>query len=175
MAATATRAADALTYDATTCTRDSPPPALDGEIRFDELARAAAADDFGHIVHKMPQGILRPRSANDVAATIRWVAERGLHFAPQRQKHSVFGRGMTGDGLVGDMSHLRTIHNVQGGQTVVDAGATWRQVLAATLPQGLAPPVPTEYLGLSVGGTLVVGGVGPVRTGAGISGRPLTA
>ena len=104
MAATATRAADALTYDASTArTRDSPPPALDGEIRFDELARAAAADDFGHIVHKMPQGILRPRSASDVASTIRWVAERGLHFAPQGQKRSVFGRDMTRNSIVGDM------------------------------------------------------------------------
>jgi len=33
-------------------------------------------------------------------------------------------------------------------------------VLAATLPRGLAPPVLTEYLELSVGGTLAVGGIG---------------
>jgi cytokinin dehydrogenase len=33
-------------------------------------------------------------------------------------------------------------------------------VLAATLRQGLAPPVLTDYLELSVGGTLVVGGIG---------------
>jgi cytokinin dehydrogenase len=43
---------------------------------------------------------------------------------------------------------------------VVDAGATLREVLAATLPRGLAPPGLPDYLDLSVGGTLVVGGVG---------------
>ena len=43
---------------------------------------------------------------------------------------------------------------------VVDAGATWREVLAATLPRGLVPPVLPDYLDLSVGGILAVGGVG---------------
>jgi len=33
-------------------------------------------------------------------------------------------------------------------------------VLAATLPRGRTPPVLPDYLDLSVGGTLVVGGVG---------------
>jgi FAD/FMN-containing dehydrogenase len=42
----------------------------------------------------------------------------------------------------------------------VGAGATWSDVLAATLPAGLTPPVVPEYLELSVGGTLAVGGVG---------------
>ena len=43
---------------------------------------------------------------------------------------------------------------------VVDAGATWGEVLAATVPRGLVPPVVPDYLDLSVGGTIVVGGVG---------------
>ena len=37
---------------------------------------------------------------------------------------------------------------------------TWRSVLDATLKQGLAPPVLTNYLGLTVGGTISVGGIG---------------
>jgi FAD/FMN-containing dehydrogenase len=44
----------------------------------------------------------------------------------------------------------------------VDAGARWSSVLAATLPQGLTPPVLTDYLELSVGGTLSAGGIGGV-------------
>ena len=43
---------------------------------------------------------------------------------------------------------------------MVGAGATWRAVLGATLARGLTPPVLTNYLGLSVGGTLAVGGIG---------------
>ena len=75
-------------------------PALDGEMHWDEAARAAAADDFGHIVHEMPNGVLRPASAKDVAATIRWAAERGGSFAAQGQRHSVFGRSMAHDGVL---------------------------------------------------------------------------
>ncbi|HEY6423874.1 MAG TPA: hypothetical protein VIY28_11615 [Pseudonocardiaceae bacterium] len=57
--------------------RGSPTPPLDGEIRSEEQTRAAAADDFGHIVHRTPEGVLLPASGQDVATTIRWAAGRG--------------------------------------------------------------------------------------------------
>ena len=51
---------------------------------------------------------------------------------------------------------------------VVEAGAKWSDVLRATLPHGKTPPVLTEYLELSVGGTLVVGGVGGTTSAFGV-------
>ena len=36
----------------------TPPPPLDGELRFDEVTGNGRADDFGHIVHHMPEGVL---------------------------------------------------------------------------------------------------------------------
>jgi cytokinin dehydrogenase len=62
-------------------------------------------------------------------------------------------------GLVIDMSTLDAIE-VSVGQVTVQAGARWSAVLNATLPSGQTPPVLTDYLELSVGGTLSVGGVG---------------
>jgi hypothetical protein len=42
----------------------APPPPLDGELGFDEVTRKGRADDFGHIVHHMPEGVvLLPGSA----------------------------------------------------------------------------------------------------------------
>jgi cytokinin dehydrogenase len=134
--------------------------ALDGEIRFDEATRAAAADDFGHIVHRTPHAVLLPASARDVATTVRWAARHGRRFAPQGRRHSVFGRSQVADGVVADMTQLRTVHAVENDRVIVDAGATWREVLAATLPHGRTPPGLPDYLDLSVGGTLAVGGVG---------------
>ena len=55
----------------------APPPPLDGELRFDEVTRKGRADDFGHIVHHLPEGVLLPGSADDVAKTIQWAASRG--------------------------------------------------------------------------------------------------
>jgi cytokinin dehydrogenase len=137
-----------------------PPPPLDGEVRFDDQARTEAAEDFGQLVHRVPEGVLLPASEEDVAATVRWAAAAGRGFVPQGSRHSVFGRAQVRDGIVADMRRLRAVHDVQDDRVAVDAGATWREVLAATLPRGLAPPVVPDYLDLSVGGTLVVGGVG---------------
>jgi cytokinin dehydrogenase len=56
---------------------------------------------------------------------------------------------------------------VEADRVAVGAGATWRSVLDATLPHGLTPPVLTNYLDLSVGGTLSVGGIGGTTPHAG--------
>lgn len=127
-----------------------PRPPLDVEIRFDEAARAAAADDFGHLVHETPEAVVLPASARDVATTVRWAAEHGRQCAPQAQRHSVFGRSQIRNGIVIDMSPLRAVHSVQSDRIVVEAGATWSDVLAVTLPQGLTPPVLTDYVGRCV-------------------------
>lgn len=139
---------------------DMEPARLDGEIRWDEDTRAAAAVDFGHLIHRTPSGVLLPRSARDVAEATRWAGARGWHVAAQGETHSVYGRAQVSRGIVIDMSQLRTVHSVLDDRVVVDAGAKWSEVLAATLPKGLTPPVLADYLELSVGGTLVVGGIG---------------
>lgn len=129
-------------------------------IRNDEAARAEAADDFGHLVHHTPDVVLRPTSNQDVAAAIRRAAGQGRKFAAQGRRHSVFGRGQTHGGVVADMTGMHAVHDVRDDRVTVGAGATWREVLAATLPSGRFPPAVPDYLDLSVGGTLAVGGVG---------------
>jgi FAD/FMN-containing dehydrogenase len=124
--------------------RELPLPPLDGESRFDEASRAAAADDFGHIVHRTPKGVLLPGSDQDVAPIIRWAGGLGRKIVPQGQSHSVYGRAQVRAGIVIGMTRLRTVHDVQNDRVVVDAGAQWSEVLAATLLQGLTPPVLTD-------------------------------
>lgn len=120
----------------------------------------AAAHDFGHIVHKQPHAVLKPTSIADIVHLVRWAGSRGLRVAARGQGHSTFGRAMTEGGVVVDMRALSAIHQVQSDRIVVEAGATWSSVVDATLPHGLTPPVLTNYLELSVGGTLAVGGIG---------------
>src|SRR5918995_3176301 len=47
-------------------------PRLDGELTTDPAALAAAADDFGHIVHHTPLAVLRPGSVRDVVTMVRY-------------------------------------------------------------------------------------------------------
>jgi FAD/FMN-containing dehydrogenase len=156
-AALASRGAG-LTTAAEAVSSESPP--LPGDVRLDAEVRAAAADDFGHMIHKQPRGVLRPSSGADIASLMRWAKSRGVKVAARGQGHSIYGRALVEDGIVVDMSAMTAIGDIRPDRVVVEAGATWRDVLDATLAQGLTPPVLTNYLGLSVGGTIAVGGIG---------------
>jgi FAD/FMN-containing dehydrogenase len=135
-------------------------PVVGGAFDCAPKIRAAAASDFGHILHKEPRAVFRPASAAGVASLMQRAGKQGLKIAARGQGHSTYGRSMAEDGIVVDMSAISTVHAVQPDRVVVDAGATWKSVLDATLPRGLTPPVLTNYLGLSVGGTIAVGGIG---------------
>jgi FAD/FMN-containing dehydrogenase len=139
-------------------------PRFEGELRQDEEALAGASEDFGHIIHQRPSAVLRPASAEDVALAIRFARARGLRVAARGQGHTTGGQSLRGGGIVLDLAELRGIGPVQrgpeGGRVRCGAGARWSDVLRTTLAAGLTPPVLTDYLGLSVGGTLSVGGIG---------------
>lgn len=132
----------------------------DGEITLDEDVRARTGDDFGHIVHRQPHAVLRPASTRDVATAVRFAAERQIPVAARGSGHGSFGQAQARDGIVIDMSHLAAIGPIGPDTITVEAGASWRAVVTATAQHGLTPPVLTDYLGLSVGGTLSVGGIG---------------
>src|SRR5437764_15061464 len=59
---------------------------LSGELSFDEAVLQTAADDFGHVGHKKPNAVLRPRDAQDIA-------KLGQFAKPQAVKLAVFGQG----------------------------------------------------------------------------------
>ncbi|RZN02848.1 FAD linked oxidase [Bradyrhizobium genosp. SA-3] len=134
-----------------------PPKAL---LADDAESRAATAQDFGHIIQRQPRAVCKPRSSAEIADILRWARGQGLKVAARGQGHATYGRAMAEDGIVMDLAALKSIHRIEPDRVVVEAGATWHAVLEATLAKGLAPPVLTNYLGLSVGGTLAVGGIG---------------
>jgi FAD/FMN-containing dehydrogenase len=134
-------------------------PNLDGELVVDEESRVEAAEDYGHLVHRVPIAVLRPGSARDIQKLVRFANHHGLTVAMRGQGHSTYGQAQA-SGVVIDSSTLSTIHRIGGGYAVVDSGVRWLELIKATLAEGQTPPVATDYLGLSVGGTLSVGGIG---------------
>jgi cytokinin dehydrogenase len=135
-------------------------PQLRGALSFDDATLHWAAEDFGHIMCHRPVAVLRPASTADIASMLSYARSKNLPVAARGQGHGTVGHAQAPGGVVIDMSSLSAIHAIEAGVIVVDAGARWSQVLAATLPVGLTPPVLTDYLELSVGGTLSVGGLG---------------
>jgi cytokinin dehydrogenase len=149
---------------------ESPPPEDHRGVVIDlgTPALAASADDFGHMVHRAPARVVVPASDVEVAAAIRLAGERGMRLAARGQGHSTYGRAQAEGGIVADTRRLRSICVVEPDRVSAGAGATWSEVLAATLPLGLTPPVLVDYLRLSVGGTLTVGGVGAMSARHGL-------
>ncbi|MGH3158930.1 MAG: FAD-binding protein [Streptosporangiaceae bacterium] len=112
------------------------------------------------MVHHVPLGVARPGDQSQVAVVVHQALAQGLPVIPRGAGHSVFGQGQVEGGVVCDLTRLDQIRDIQPDRMTVDAGARWSSVLAVSSAHGLAPPVLTDYLELTVGGTLSAGGIG---------------
>ena len=141
------------------------------KIRTDRNSTAKASTDFGQMVKAAPEAVFHPATPADITALIRFSASSAAPFpvAPRGEGHSWRGQALAPGGVVVDMSSLGRGHrapriNVSpaGAEPFVDAGGEqlWIDVLRATLQHGLAPRVWTDYLRLTVGGTLSNAGIG---------------
>lgn len=138
-------------------------PGLDGVLLTAAADRAAAADDWGHIVSETPLAVLVPASIEDVRKAIKFANKHCIKVGPMSMvgnSHSTQGQSQAECGLVIDMSGLSDIHAINPGDAVVGPGVRWFELLQQTLPLGKSPPVLTDHIDLSVGGTLSVGGIG---------------
>ncbi|QBQ59290.1 putative oxidoreductase ORF5 in fasciation locus [Saccharomonospora xinjiangensis] len=135
-------------------------PGLTTTVADDEATLARFSRDWGGLVHARPGAVVRPCSTADVAAVLAFAAETGTPVVPRGSGHSCFGQSLTEGGIVLDLSGLARVHPGAGREVVADAGASWRRVTESALARGLTPTVLPDYLGLSVGGTLSVGGLG---------------
>ena len=136
-------------------------PALDGRLLLDPSDLAPYEDDFGHLIRRTPRAVLLPGSVADIAAMIEFCGPRRIPVAPRGQGHQTHGQAQVDGGLVIDLSPLNSITvDPEARTATVGAGAVWSALLTAGLAKGLTPPVFTDYIELSVGGTLSAGGIG---------------
>jgi cytokinin dehydrogenase len=150
-------------------------PPLEGTLHLDPATRTAFAEDFGNLVTRQPCAVLSPGSVNDIVEMVRFARTHGLKVSMNgqsgtpdlRESHSNLGQALVEGGVAIDARPLATIHAISGGSATVDAGVLWSQLFDAAAPLGLTPPVLTDYMHLSVGGTLSVGGIGGSTSRAG--------
>jgi len=135
-------------------------PAFDGSLLTDDASLDAAADDFGHFVHRRPVAVLQPGSVNDVVRMVQFARANQIQVAARGQGHSTQGQDQALAGVVIEMSALAQVQEINSTSALVGGGTRWLDLLAETVPQGLTPPVLVDFLELTVGGTLSVGGIG---------------
>lgn len=127
-------------------------------ISFRPGEAVAAAEDFGHMVHRVPVAVAHPRDAEEVAALVQHARQEELPVRARGSAHSVRGKAQCEGGIICDLSALDQIHEMRQEWVSLGAGARWNSVLSVR--RGLTPPVLTDYLDLTVGGTLSAGGIG---------------
>ncbi|KAM0974861.1 hypothetical protein ACFX13_018282 [Malus domestica] len=142
---------------------------ISGFLRNDTESINSTSTDYGHIVYQYASAVLNPTSPNDIASLILSANNNSAPFsvAARGQGHSVRGQALTSDGVVINMTAL-----ISNGSRIVvfespslgsyaDVGGEqrWIDVLRATLDRGLTPVSWTDYLYLSVGGTLSNAGI----------------
>ncbi|MFH8383857.1 FAD-binding protein [Kitasatospora sp. NPDC018058] len=148
-------------------------PALDGTVTLQGEGLERFSGDFGHLVSAAPRAVLRPGSVLDVQKTVAFAHRHRIPVAVNGQSgdaaavgaaglesHSNYGQANPRGGIAIDARGLDKVVSIRPGRAVVEAGATWAQLTDAGLKEGWVPPCLTDYLHLSVGGTLSVGGIG---------------
>ena len=149
-----------------------------GHLREQVRGRVIAADDVGYdearAVHngmfdKRPLAVLRAEQVADVIAGVNFARDNGLDLSVRGGGHSAPGFGTNNDGLVIDMTPMRTVRVDPGNKTAhAGAGATWGDFNHATHAFGLATTggiiSTTGVTGLTLGG-----GIGYLARGCGLS------
>ncbi|KAK9131362.1 hypothetical protein Sjap_011849 [Stephania japonica] len=122
--------------------------------------------DFGGLTKDSKTlAIIHPLTAHQISAVLRAaVASPTLTVAPCGNAHSIHGQAFAHRGIVLDMPAMPTSGKVTlagaGDFADVGAGATWEEVLKRCVGEhGMAPRSWTDYLGLTVGGTVSNAGV----------------
>ncbi|KAJ0923495.1 putative cytokinin dehydrogenase [Helianthus annuus] len=139
---------------------------IHGQLTTDAHDLKTVSVDFGKLTRSEPLAVLHPSSASDVAKLLRLAYESapGFSVSARGHGHSINGQAQTSNGVVVQMSgsgRSSTPVVVYEKLMYVDVwgGELWIDVLRSTLKYGLAPKSWTDYLYLSVGGTLSNAGI----------------
>ncbi|PSS20803.1 Cytokinin dehydrogenase [Actinidia chinensis var. chinensis] len=140
-------------------------------LRLDSEETKLASRDFGKLVQAKPAAVFHPSSVDDIVNLIKFSYNCQVPFsiAARGRGHSIRGQAMAQNGVVVEMTSLKH-NNSEGGFRVsqssslgfyadVAGGQFWIDVLIATLEHGLAPVSWTDYLYLTIGGTLSNAGI----------------
>ncbi|XP_027354714.1 cytokinin dehydrogenase 5 [Abrus precatorius] len=140
--------------------------ALEGGVSVERQEVEAASVDFGMLGRGEALAVVQAASAEDVGKAVKAAFEWGLAVSARGHGHSINGQAL----IKGKKKGVVIEMGKKGGEGMIRVcwermyvdvwgGNLWIEVLSATLEYGLAPMSWTDYLYLSVGGTLSNAGI----------------
>ncbi len=135
---------------------------IEGGVSTPDEFHPALLTNFGNLFSATPRFVVSPASPGDVVATVAFAREHGLTVSTRGAAHSQSRLAISDGGILLSMSSMRRIRPVdRSGPTVdVEAGVLWRDLVRHLAPERLVPPVLTNNLSVTVGGTLAIAGIG---------------
>ena len=138
---------------------------LDGYFSFEN--NQYAAKDFGNTCQFLPSAVLHPKSVYDISSMLKYIFQMGsgseLTVAARGHGHSLQGQAQAHQGIVINMESLQEqeikVYTGELPYADVSGGQLWINILHETLQYGLTPKSWTDYLYLTVGGTLSYAGI----------------
>ena len=135
---------------------------IEGAVLTPDLFQPGQLTNFGNLHYATPRFIVEPKSAGDIVSVVRFAREHGLHVATRGSGHSQSRLAISDGGILLSMSSMRGIVSVDFADRTVDveAGVVWRDLVRHLSAFHIVPPVLTNNLSVTVGGTLAMAGVG---------------
>ncbi|HEV3478811.1 MAG TPA: FAD-binding oxidoreductase [Gaiellaceae bacterium] len=147
---------------------------LRAEVRGDVVTPGDDAYDdarkvYNGMIDRRPAVVVRCSNVDSVVAAVNFARENGLDLAIRGGGHSVPGFGTCDDGVVIDLSGMRSVTVDATSRTArAEGGATWGDFNDATHAHGLATTggiISTT----GIGGLTLGGGIGYLSRGFGLS------
>jgi FAD/FMN-containing dehydrogenase len=133
---------------------------LKGKVLRDNLLIEEYRSDFGRTIRKEPRVIVVPKDDHDITTTFKIAAEYQVPVSIRGAGHTCYGQSLSDGGIL--LVNYDTNPNVKLENGIVSAHTKtrWMELEQIINRYKLTSPVLTDYLELTVGGTISVGGYG---------------
>lgn len=135
---------------------------LEGTVFTPDQFTEEHLTNYGRIHYWKPRFVVKPRTTQDVAETVRFAKQHGLFVSTRGSAHSQSELGISRDGILLDMKSMNQIYDVDHERNLVEVqgGVVWRDLVHHLKRWNLSPNVLTNNLGVTIGGTVSMAGIG---------------
>jgi cytokinin dehydrogenase len=136
--------------------------AIEGIVYTPEQFNAEHLTNYGRIFHWTPRFVVYPKSKRDIAALVEFARKSRLFLTNRGSAHSQSQLAINQDGILLEMKSMNAIGEVDHENLTIDVepGVVWRDLAHHLKRLNLVPRVLTNNLGVTVGGTVSMAGIG---------------